>query len=44
VHVNSEGVVFFVDDIFGHDRALDAALAQGYPYPARDATRSRSAT
>ena len=33
VHVNSESVVFFVDDIYGHDRALDAALAQGYPYP-----------
>jgi L,D-transpeptidase YcbB len=35
VHVNSEGVVFFVDDIYGHDRQLDAALKQGYPYPAR---------
>ncbi|HUU34713.1 MAG TPA: L,D-transpeptidase family protein [Vicinamibacterales bacterium] len=34
VHVNSEGVVFFVDDIYGHDRALDAALGRGYPYPA----------
>jgi murein L,D-transpeptidase YcbB/YkuD len=34
VHVNSEDVVFFVDDIYGHDRALDAALAHGYPYPA----------
>lgn len=34
VHVNSEGVVFFVDDIYGHDRALDTALARGYPYPA----------
>jgi murein L,D-transpeptidase YcbB/YkuD len=33
VHVNSEGVVFFVDDIYGHDRALDAALRKGYPYP-----------
>jgi murein L,D-transpeptidase YcbB/YkuD len=33
VHVNSEGVVFFVDDIYGHDQALDAALRQGYPYP-----------
>jgi L,D-transpeptidase YcbB len=33
VHVNSEGVVFFVDDIYGHDRQLDAALQQGYPYP-----------
>jgi murein L,D-transpeptidase YcbB/YkuD len=35
VHVNSEGVVFFVDDIYGHDRQLDAALKQGYPYPTR---------
>ena len=35
VHVNSENVVFFVDDIYGHDRALDALLAQGYPYPVR---------
>lgn len=35
VHVNSEDVVFFVDDIYGHDKALDAALAGGYPYPVR---------
>jgi murein L,D-transpeptidase YcbB/YkuD len=35
VHINSEGVVFFADDIYGHDRALDAALAQGYPYPTK---------
>jgi murein L,D-transpeptidase YcbB/YkuD len=35
VHVNSEGVVFFVDDIYGHDRALDVALTQGYPYAVR---------
>jgi murein L,D-transpeptidase YcbB/YkuD len=33
VHVNSEGVVHFVGDIYGHDRALDGALARGYPYP-----------
>jgi len=33
VHVNSEGVVHFVGDIYGHDRALDQALARGYPYP-----------
>jgi murein L,D-transpeptidase YcbB/YkuD len=32
VHVNSEGVVHFVGDIYGHDRALDQALARGYPY------------
>ena len=33
VHVNSEGTVHFVGDIYGHDRALDQALARGYPYP-----------
>jgi murein L,D-transpeptidase YcbB/YkuD len=33
VHVNSEGVVFFVDDIYHHDEKLAAALAGGYPYP-----------
>jgi L,D-transpeptidase YcbB len=33
VHVNSEGVVHFVGDIYGHDRALDEALARGFPYP-----------
>jgi len=35
VHVNSEGVVFFAEDIYLHDKALDAALAQGYPYPTK---------
>jgi L,D-transpeptidase YcbB len=35
VHINSEGVVFFTEDIYGHDRALDAALAEGYPYPTK---------
>ena len=34
-HVNSEGVVFFADDIYGDDRQLEAALEQGYPYPTR---------
>jgi murein L,D-transpeptidase YcbB/YkuD len=33
VHVNSDGVVHFVNDIYGHERALDQALAKGYPYP-----------
>jgi len=32
VHVNSEQVVFFVDDIYGHDKTLDAALRRGYPF------------
>ena len=36
VHVNSDGVVFFVDDIYGHDRALDTALTRGYPYPVKN--------
>jgi L,D-transpeptidase YcbB len=35
VHVNSEDEAFFVEDIYGHDKALDAALAQGYPYPVK---------
>ena len=35
VHVNSEAVVFFAEDIYGHDRALDEALGRGYPYPAK---------
>ena len=34
-HVNSEDEAYFVDDIYGHDRALDAALVQGYPYPVK---------
>jgi murein L,D-transpeptidase YcbB/YkuD len=33
VHVDSEGVVHFADDIYGHDEILDHALEQGYPYP-----------
>jgi len=33
VHVNSEGVVHFAHDIYGHDRELDEALVRGYPYP-----------
>ena len=36
VHVNSEGVQFFVEDIYGHDKALDGALARGYPYPTKN--------
>ena len=34
-HVNSEGVAYFVDDIYGHDAALDSALRRGYPYPTK---------
>ena len=36
VHVNSENVVHFVSDIYGHDRILDEALERGYPYPEAD--------
>jgi L,D-transpeptidase YcbB len=36
VHVNSEGLIFFVEDIYGHDKALDAALQRGYPYPVKN--------
>jgi len=32
VHVNSEQVVHFVEDIYGHDQALDLALQRGYPF------------
>lgn len=35
VHVNSEGVVFFVRDIYDDDRELDMALKRGYPYPVK---------
>ena len=35
VHVNSEDVVFFANDIYGHDRTLDEALRRGYPYPVK---------
>ena len=35
VHVSRQGVVFFVGDIYGHDRVLDGALRRGYPYPTR---------
>ena len=32
VHVSRQGVVYFMDDIYGHDKVLDAALKEGYPY------------
>jgi murein L,D-transpeptidase YcbB/YkuD len=38
VHVNSEGVVSFVDDIYSHDKTLDAALRRGYPFPSKAAS------
>jgi murein L,D-transpeptidase YcbB/YkuD len=43
VHVNSEGVVHFVGDIYGHDRALDEAIGRGYPYPEAPAGGTREA-
>jgi murein L,D-transpeptidase YcbB/YkuD len=33
VHVGSNGVVHFVNDIYGDDEQLDATLRKGYPYP-----------
>jgi len=33
VVVPEDGLVYFYDDIYGHDKALEAALAKGYPYP-----------
>lgn len=38
VHVSRQGVVFFMADIYGHDRILDAALRKGYPYAVRPRT------
>jgi murein L,D-transpeptidase YcbB/YkuD len=35
VHVNSEGIVYFAEDIYQHDKALDVLLEQGYPYPVK---------
>lgn len=31
--VREDGIVRFYDDIYGHDAALERALAHGYPYP-----------
>jgi murein L,D-transpeptidase YcbB/YkuD len=31
--VAEDGIVHFYDDIYGHDAALEKALAKGYPYP-----------
>ena len=33
VVVLEDGLVHFFDDIYGHDVALQQALAKGYPYP-----------
>ena len=33
VTVLEDGLVRFYDDIYGHDVALEEALAKGYPYP-----------
>lgn len=33
VFVADDGTVHFFDDIYGHDAALEQALANGYPYP-----------
>lgn len=29
-----DGQILFFDDIYGHDKTLENALAAGYPYPA----------
>jgi murein L,D-transpeptidase YcbB/YkuD len=33
VVVPEDGLVYFYDDIYGYDAALETALAKGYPYP-----------
>jgi L,D-transpeptidase YcbB len=33
VIVLEDGLVYFYDDIYGHDAALQKVLAKGYPYP-----------
>src|SRR5258705_272798 len=33
VIVTEDEIVHFYDDIYGHDAALEKALAKGYPYP-----------
>jgi len=33
VVVPEDGLVYFYDDIYGHDAALEKTLANGYPYP-----------
>jgi len=33
VIVSEDGTVYFYDDIYGHDAALEQVLAKGYPYP-----------
>jgi murein L,D-transpeptidase YcbB/YkuD len=40
--VDSEGVVHFAEDIYGHDEILDDALRQGYPYPTAATAAGRS--
>jgi L,D-transpeptidase YcbB len=33
VITHDDGLVYFYDDIYGHDAALEKVLEQGYPYP-----------
>jgi murein L,D-transpeptidase YcbB/YkuD len=42
-HVSSTGTIAFMDDIYGHDRALDGALKQGYPFPTKAAKATKTA-
>ena len=37
-YVNSNGVLFFADDYYGHDARLAKALTHGYPYPRKGST------
>ncbi len=42
VHVDSEGVAHFADDIYGFDATLEQALRHGYPYPTAVSAAGRS--
>jgi murein L,D-transpeptidase YcbB/YkuD len=33
VIIHDDGLVYFYDDIYGHDAALEGVLEKGYPYP-----------
>jgi L,D-transpeptidase YcbB len=33
VIIHDDGLVYFYDDIYGHDAALEKVLEKGYPYP-----------
>ena len=33
VIIHDDGLVYFYDDIYGHDAALEKVIEKGYPYP-----------